>query len=63
MSYHILSISSRNYYPVPYSLVVSFNVGPGFYLCNVREVCAILAGICSNRLLSKINRPKLKTAV
>ena len=29
--------------PVPYSLVFLFNVGRVFFLCNVQEICAILA--------------------
>ena len=28
---------------VPYNLVFLFNVDPGFFLCNVGEICALLA--------------------
>ena len=28
---------------VPYNLVFLFNVGPGFFLCNVGEIYAVLA--------------------
>ena len=30
------------YVCVPYNLVFLFNVGPGFFLHNVREICAML---------------------
>ena len=33
----------RNDIAVPYNLVFLFNVGPGFFLCNVGKICAMLA--------------------
>ena len=46
---------------VPYNLVFLFNVGPGFFLCNVGKICAILSRhLQQSVIIKKLTGPKQK---
>ena len=46
---------------VPYNLAFLFNFGPGFFLCNAGEICAMLARQLQQPvIIKKLTSPKQK---